>query len=582
MAASHTQQIMLPGFNLPLNHTRQGKYSWDRTTLPNALDPQDIYHGYIGNLLVHREIIMLQIMNTISEKPDWDRKVFDDEITAKWRKEISESGQDVTPAMIDWILVEMRWKAKALKQEGTFTVFDHVGVVRSDTAIPQDLQKALRDAVAPLENIPVEAKDYHPGSDDKVLDLVHPSLFPLVYGRTRILPDRTMTVDDCLEHQGQGEVLPAPTDEESQGHGREPFWRWRASNYKVFSQKFQWLPCDVQFAPDGGCRIASYINNLHPVHHRDLYGVVEKMISHAIPQWDKSLTRTRQFNNTRILYDRVEYLDRSTPEPEWDEHGHEDNDDYDDEYEERRSEWWRTRPIKLPEPLSRFSPPQVSYEGAMNLREKFGETGLQVIVKLANIELSPEKPTYEGGSWHIEGQLNERICATAIYYYDSENITESRLAFRHRAESIDDTHYEQDQHEFIHAVYGFGPDVDGHNDGHFTQDLGSVLCNEGRLLTFPNTVQHRVAPFALADPTKSGHRKILALFLIDPNRRIISTANVPPQQAEWADGEDSLSGKLMTLEEAKEYRLELMKERSVLQDTQNQAFEVGSFSLCEH
>ena len=40
-------------------------------------------------------------------------------------------------------------------------------------------------------------------------------------------------------------------------------------------------------------------------------------------------------------------------------------------------------------------------------------------------------------------------------------------------------------------------------------------------------------PFKLADPTKPGHRKILALFLVDPNIRIISTANVPPQQREW-------------------------------------------------
>ena len=28
---------------------------------------------------------------------------------------------------------------------------------------------------------------------------------------------------------------------------------------------------------------------------------------------------------------------------------------------------------------------------------------LQVIVKLANIVLSPGQPSYEGGSWHIEG-----------------------------------------------------------------------------------------------------------------------------------------------------------------------------------
>jgi hypothetical protein len=37
------------------------------------------------------------------------------------------------------------------------------------------------------------------------------------------------------------------------------------------------------------------------------------------------------------------------------------------------------------------------------------ETGLQVIVKLANIELTPEKPEYDGGSWHVEGQMVRRI-----------------------------------------------------------------------------------------------------------------------------------------------------------------------------
>ena len=73
----------------------------------------------------------------------------------------------------------------------------------------------------------------------------------------------------------------------------------------------------------------------------------------------------------------------------------------------------------------------------------FGEQGLQVIVKLANIELTPEKPTYDGGSWHVEGQLNERICATALYYYDCQNIADSYLAFRHRT---DDEEFEMKTH----------------------------------------------------------------------------------------------------------------------------------------
>lgn len=67
---------------------------------------------------------------------------------------------------------------------------------------------------------------------------------------------------------------------------------------------------------------------------------------------------------------------------------------------------------------------------ALSLREKFANSGLQIIFKLANIHLTPENPSYDGGSWHVEGALNEHICATALYYYDQENITESSLAFR--------------------------------------------------------------------------------------------------------------------------------------------------------
>lgn len=100
----------------------------------------------------------------------------------------------------------------------------------------------------------------------------------------------------------------------------------------------------------------------------------------------------------------------------------------------------------------------------------------------------------------------------------------------------------------------------------------------GRLLTFPNTLQHRVSPFSLADRSKPGHRKILALFLIDPSRRVISTANVPPQREDWCNDwaaatNDVLNNRLprelqamvrenpefppMTMDEAKAYRVNL-------------------------
>ncbi|KGO68163.1 Protein of unknown function DUF4246 [Penicillium italicum] len=581
----------MPGFNVKLNcqPDQNVMHTWYHG-FPNALDDNELQEGYLNDLVTHREVLMMRVVNTITDKPQWDQKVFNKDITTKWRDEIAQSGQDVTPKMMDWIIKELQWKANVFKETGQVRVFD-VGVIKSDTAVSKEIQKSLKEAVKPLENTP--EKDYHPGSDDKVVDLVHPSLFPVIYGQTRVLPDRVIGIDDCLGSVGQGELVPVPSSQSCgpvlnsrhQYHSEEQIC--------AFSDKFQWLPCDVEIDDDASCRIVSYINSAHPVHHKPLYEVVEKIIARAIPLWNRSLS---VILHPRIEYSEVEYGEHPQPEPVQPE-----GDDYDeDEYWELREQWESTRPIIPPEPAS-FEPRKEKFSA--DLREQFPSKKLQIIVKLANIELSPDKPEYEGGSWHIEGQLNERICATAIYYYDSENITDNSLAFRQRGMmDMLEIGYEQGQFGFLQAVFGFGDEVDGSGDNpDITQDLGAVACKEGRLLTFPNTVQHRVSPFSLVDPSKPGHRKILALFLVDPHRRIISSANVPPQQEDWGyerqnavnlalaslplELQDIVQDDLdpvMTMEKAKEYRLELMKERGHRSGKQNQHFETGDFNLCEH
>lgn len=319
----------------------------------------------------------------------------------KWRQEISDSGEDVTERMMNWIFKELQWKAKMLEKENLVAVFD-IGVVKSDTAVPEQLKQLLKEAVAPFENIPDAEKDYHPGSDGKVVDLVHPSLFPVVYGRTHILRDRIIGLDDCLASTGEGEQLPAPPKQErlQSSLGRNV--------YEPYSQKFQWLPCDVEFTDgdddDGiGCRITSYINNVHPVEHRVLYGVVEELVARTIPLWNKSLTLPTSDHGDRIEYSTVHYLDH-VPEPVQQE------EEEDEDFWQRYEVWEETRPIQLPEPNDEFKPPNChSADECVDLRAKFEKNGLQVIVKLANIELTPEKPDYEGGSWHIEGQLVSMI-----------------------------------------------------------------------------------------------------------------------------------------------------------------------------
>lgn len=68
-------------------------------------------------------------------------QVFDEQITTKWRAEISQSGQDVSSIMMDWIIDELQWKAKIHQDKGAIHVFDS-GVVKSDVAISQQLQQA--------------------------------------------------------------------------------------------------------------------------------------------------------------------------------------------------------------------------------------------------------------------------------------------------------------------------------------------------------------------------------------------------------------------------------------------------------
>lgn len=354
----------------------------------------------------------MQIMSSITEKPDWDKKVtkyayssnlsfahatqvFDEEITSKWRKEIAESGEDVSAKMMDWIIKELQWKSESFKKNGRVKVFD-VGVVKSDTAISEELQKALKEAVVPFEDVPEDQKDYHPNSDQQVVDLVHPSLFPAIFGRSRILPDRIINLDTCLGSVGQGDLLPVPSKDHIT-HTPRYGYGWRTTP-REYSQKFQWLPCDVEFTEDAGCRIVSYINNAHPVEHRELYDVVEKIITQAVPLWNETLAY-RPYNKRRILYTSIDYEEDVLPEPEGQE-----SDEDDDAYEERWQTYRDSRRFIQPEP-EEFTPPNLESWGLINLQEAFAEEGLQVIVKLANIELTPEKPNYAGGSWHIEGQL---------------------------------------------------------------------------------------------------------------------------------------------------------------------------------
>ncbi|KAL4800838.1 hypothetical protein BDV19DRAFT_396310 [Aspergillus venezuelensis] len=467
---------------------------------PNQLPRLTIPYSQIRT---HREIVMEGIMNPITDKP-----------------EVVEVFSD--------------------------------GVIKSDTAISEEIQTALKEAVVPLEDVPAERKDYHPGSNNTVVDLLHPSLFLV----------RLLGLDDCLKETGEGKVIPVPPKDQThlqtpkyEIHPRHP------DDPPEFNIKFQWLSCEVELVDNGDCQKQSYINNAHPVKHKALYQAVEKALARTIPLWEASLADRTE---PRISLTQVEF------EEGWEEKPDRPEEVDGSKYEDEMEQFYKNRRVKVPDAgeLHVRVP-----DNEVDFKEHLPGRNLQVIVKLANIELTPEKPRYEGGSWHIEGQL-----------MSPKNITSSSLSFRHRADTyLDDVQYEQDNHhQFLQQVYGFPDDIDGRNDGQVTQERGGIDTREGRLITFPNTLQHRVSPFSLEDPTKPGHREILALFLVNPLRRVISSANVPPQQEDWVATNDNDKVNTMSLDEAKEFILELMKERDMRSETANKGFEIGAFCLCEH
>lgn len=86
--------------------------------------------------------------------------------------------------------------------------------------------------------------------------------------------------------------------------------------------------------------------------------------------------------------------------------------------------------------------------------------------------------------------MNEKICATALYYLDSDNITSSHLSFRMRTDMYIDTEItaEQDEYNYLERVYGTALGPCGEESSQCDQTFGDVETREGRLLAFPNVL----------------------------------------------------------------------------------------------
>ena len=86
------------------------------------------------------------------------------------------------------------------------------------------------------------------------------------------------------------------------------------------------------------------------------------------------------------------------------------------------------------------------------------------------------------------------------------------------------------------------------------------------MLVFPNCHIHKISKLVNESSSQEACRQIIVFFVVNPEKRIISTREVAPQQS------------VISLSKAKEYRLELMAERKYDKEKLN----VRDIELCEH
>ncbi|KAJ7809538.1 hypothetical protein B0H14DRAFT_2865967 [Mycena olivaceomarginata] len=217
----------------------------------------------------------------------------------------------------------------------------------------------------------------------------------------------------------------------------------------MLSETSCWMPSDFTVGEDGSVKLVSpYINNLHPTQHRNIYPVVEEIISRFVPLWERVLDEINRENGREPFVNsgrlgEISCVSGAKGEP-WPKKLPYDEE----ESEEFLNEFFGKAKKTLPEANS--------YTGE---------------AQFSPLSLPPQ---YHGGGWHIEGMVNEHIIASGIYYYDEQNIEETSLSFR--VPTGEPGYHDQGDSRCVQILYGIALDSST-NSSKCIQDLGSV---EGR------------------------------------------------------------------------------------------------------
>lgn len=479
------------------------------------------------------ELVLYQILPRLVEKKGLREKSLNQKIVQAWIKEI-------IPLCEKWlkealVIADARSKDRVVVQPEVVALVARRCLLWC-LSVAGSIQRIAKDEfffsgvpdvwvkVMPPQRLPVsrlltlcqtlkKGARIHPGSKNQMWDWIHPSWH----------------AQPLHKHKKRSRRRKQTTE-------TNPRWGWVASNWDVKSE-----------------RLISPIQNLYPDENKELYHLIERVIASAIPAWYKCLGRKQEspfgapagaaagpvtrhgsawfcpdtlYNQLTDFFQGDQKKDAAFlqqhhslplpklastfPETEWCEYKHhvlvaKATAEADEASEEISDE-------TLDE-LGNGFPSDKSSESDQEEPKWTPPTQMQLYVKIAHIQLTPENPSYELGNWHVEGIEEEHVAATAIYYFDMANVTESYLEFR---APVTEPPYEQNDR--LGTNFLFDTDT-------LVQTFGRVATKPHHMVVFPNLLHHRVLPFTLRDKTKPGHRTFLVLWLVDPSCRVVSTGD---------------------------------------------------------
>jgi len=136
---------------------------------------------------------------------------------------------------------------------------------------------------------------------------------------------------------------------------------------------------------------------------------------------------------------------------------------------------------------------------SVSLRDTFGSRGLQLIVRLQSIELTPSSPTFTATEFTLEAQRNAHIVSSALIVYSADNVTTPYISFRQPTWMAGDNynfnwHTEDYDYECMRAVFGISQsaaselDYENRSDIQLSipgsQQLGTVSLTTGRVVAW--------------------------------------------------------------------------------------------------